>query len=58
MRVGGPETLLVDIEYPITAQGMVIFRAAGNPNEPGTGTLATEIAYPLATVKQALAVCK
>jgi hypothetical protein len=58
MRVGGPETILVDIEYPITAQGMVIFRAAGNPNEPGTGTLATEIAYPLATVKQTLAACK
>ncbi len=58
MRVGGPETILVDIEYPITAQGMVIFREAGNPNEPGTGTLATELAYPLATVKQALAACK
>ncbi len=58
MRIGGPETMLVDIEYPITAQGMVIFREAGNPNEPGTGTLATEIAYPLATVKQALAACK
>jgi hypothetical protein len=58
MRVGGPETMLVDIEYPITAQGMVIFREAGNPNEPGSGTLATELAYPLATVKQALAACK
>lgn len=58
MRIGGPETLLVDIEYPITAQDMVIFREAGNPNEPGSGTLATEIAYPLATVKQALAACK
>lgn len=58
MRVGGPETLLVDIEYPITAQDMVIFREAGNPNEPGTGVLATQIAYPLAAVQQALAACR
>lgn len=58
MRIGGPETMQVDFEYPITAQGMVIFRAAGNPNEPGTGALATEIAYPLATVTQVLAACK
>ncbi len=44
MRLGGPETVLVDIEYPINAQDMVLFP--------------TKIAYPLATVKQALAACK
>ncbi len=50
-------TLLVSYAYPITASGKVILQHAGDPNEPGTGSLQPEISVALADLKAMLAHC-
>jgi len=56
MKVGGPETMIVEYAYPVDTQGIVTVRAA--PPEPGPGISDPEIKRSLTEVKQLLATCK
>lgn len=52
------EWLTVYNAFPIDTQGMVILQQAGSPNEPGSGTPASEVKISLTDLQMQLAACK